>query len=127
MGVAGVWLHVSSMLFEYVTDSELYYMFISLIIGTYPYVTSSNCTVGGAITGLGIRPQSIKNVYGVFKAYATRVGIGAFPTELTDVSTTTRWRCRTSQHLWCVFDVPCVPSLCRRLVMLCRGLERSLG
>lgn len=59
---------------------------ILLIVGTYPYVTSSNCTVGGAITGLGIPPQSIKHIYGVFKAYATRVGIGAFPTELTDVS-----------------------------------------
>ncbi|KAG9472230.1 hypothetical protein GDO78_020663 [Eleutherodactylus coqui] len=49
--------------------------------GTYPFVTSSNCTVGGVCTGLGIPPQSIGDVYGVVKAYTTRVGIGAFPTE----------------------------------------------
>ena len=72
----------------------------SLIVGTYPYVTSSNCTVGGAITGLGIPPQSIKNVYGVFKAYATRVGIGAFPTELTDVSTTLQSRGTGPPNTW---------------------------
>ena len=68
------------------TDCLVVTYCILLITGTYPYVTSSNCTVGGAITGLGIPPQAIKNSYGVFKAYATRVGIGAFPTELTDVS-----------------------------------------
>ncbi|KAK2506445.1 hypothetical protein MC885_011449 [Smutsia gigantea] len=48
---------------------------------TYPFVTSSNCTVGGVCTGLGIPPQNIGEVYGVVKAYTTRVGIGAFPTE----------------------------------------------
>ncbi len=50
--------------------------------GTYPYVTSSNSTVGGACTGLGIPPASIKKVLGVIKAYTTRVGEGPFPTEL---------------------------------------------
>lgn len=54
--------------------------------GTYPFVTSSNCTVGGVCTGLGIPPQNIGDVYGVVKAYTTRVGIGAFPTEQTNVS-----------------------------------------
>ena len=54
-------------------------------IGTYPYVTSSNCTVGVVSTGLGIPPRDIKHVYGVFKAYTTRVGVGEFPTELNDV------------------------------------------
>nr|DBA14436.1 TPA: hypothetical protein GDO54_005408 [Pyxicephalus adspersus] len=49
--------------------------------GTYPYVTSSNCTVGGVCTGLGIPPQNVGDVYGVVKAYTTRVGVGAFPTE----------------------------------------------
>ncbi|KAG9481229.1 hypothetical protein GDO78_010455 [Eleutherodactylus coqui] len=49
--------------------------------GTYPFVTSSNCTVGGVCTGLGVPPQNIGEVYGVVKAYTTRVGIGAFPTE----------------------------------------------
>ncbi|NXW19708.1 PURA2 synthetase, partial [Circaetus pectoralis] len=48
---------------------------------TYPFVTSSNCTVGGVCTGLGMPPQNVGEVYGVVKAYTTRVGIGAFPTE----------------------------------------------
>jgi len=52
--------------------------------GTYPYVTSSNPTSGGASTGSGIAPNHIKNVIGVCKAYMTRVGNGAFPTELHD-------------------------------------------
>ncbi|XP_073527549.1 adenylosuccinate synthetase isozyme 2 isoform X2 [Phyllobates terribilis] len=54
---------------------------LDIDFGTYPFVTSSNCTVGGVCTGLGIPPQSIGDVYGVVKAYTTRVGIGAFPTE----------------------------------------------
>lgn len=49
--------------------------------GTYPYVTSSNTTAAGACTGLGIAPNKIKEVYGIFKAYTTRVGSGPFPTE----------------------------------------------
>ncbi|MCD6183999.1 MAG: adenylosuccinate synthase, partial [Thermovirga sp.] len=49
--------------------------------GTYPYVTSSNATIGGGLTGLGIGPSSISNVIGVAKAYCTRVGAGPFPTE----------------------------------------------
>ena len=52
--------------------------------GTYPYVTSSNTTAAGACTGLGIAPNKIKEVYGIFKAYVTRVGSGPFPTELFD-------------------------------------------
>jgi adenylosuccinate synthase len=52
--------------------------------GTYPYVTSSNTTAAGACTGLGIAPNKIKEVYGIFKAYITRVGSGPFPTELYD-------------------------------------------
>jgi adenylosuccinate synthase len=50
--------------------------------GTYPFVTSSNTTVGGVITGLGVPPQKIDKVIGIFKAYTTRVGSGPFPTEL---------------------------------------------
>mgnify|MGYP001256470802 FL=1 len=50
--------------------------------GTYPYVTSSNTTAAGACTGLGIAPNKIKEVFGVFKAYCTRVGSGPFPTEI---------------------------------------------
>ena len=52
--------------------------------GTYPYVTSSSPTIGGASTGLAIQPQHISTVLGVFKAYNTRVGKGPFPTELFD-------------------------------------------
>jgi adenylosuccinate synthase len=51
--------------------------------GTYPFVTSSNATIGGACTGLGIPPRAINGVLGVAKAYLTRVGEGPFPTELS--------------------------------------------
>jgi adenylosuccinate synthase len=51
--------------------------------GTYPYVTSSNATIGGVCTGLGIPPRAIDGVLGVAKAYTTRVGEGPLPTELT--------------------------------------------
>ncbi len=54
--------------------------------GTYPYVTSSNPTSGGACTGTGIPPTKITDVIGIVKAYTTRVGNGPFPTELTDDS-----------------------------------------
>ncbi len=54
--------------------------------GTYPFVTSSNTTAGGACTGAGIAPKHIGRVWGVMKAYTTRVGEGPFPTELTDHS-----------------------------------------
>ncbi len=50
--------------------------------GTYPYVTSSNTTVGGALTGTGLPPSALGSVQGIFKAYCTRVGNGPFPTEL---------------------------------------------
>jgi adenylosuccinate synthase len=53
--------------------------------GTYPYVTSSNSTAGGACTGLGIAPRRIDGVVGVTKAYTTRVGGGPFPTEMPDL------------------------------------------
>ena len=57
---------------------------LDIDFGTYPFVTSSNTTAAGACTGLGIAPNKIKNVFGVFKAYTTRVGSGPFPTELFD-------------------------------------------
>jgi len=52
--------------------------------GTYPFVTSSNATAGGAATGLGLPPRSITGALGITKAYSTRVGGGPFPTELLD-------------------------------------------
>ncbi len=57
---------------------------LDIDFGTYPYVTSSNTTAAGACTGLGIAPGQIKEVFGIFKAYTTRVGSGPFPTELFD-------------------------------------------
>ena len=57
---------------------------LDIDFGTYPFVTSSNTTAAGACTGLGIAPNRIGEVYGIFKAYTTRVGSGPFPTELFD-------------------------------------------
>lgn len=56
-------------------------LMLDLDFGTYPYVTSSATGIGGVLTGLGIPPKHINNVYGVVKAYTTRVGEGPFPTE----------------------------------------------
>ena len=57
---------------------------LDIDFGTYPFVTSSNTTAAGACTGLGVAPNKIGKVYGIFKAYTTRVGSGPFPTELFD-------------------------------------------
>ncbi len=57
---------------------------LDIDFGTYPYVTSSNTTAAGACTGLGVPPGNIGKVFGIFKAYTTRVGSGPFPTELFD-------------------------------------------
>jgi adenylosuccinate synthase len=86
---------------EYVTDTSLYLhqalkagrriiaegaqgALLDVDHGTYPYVTSSNPTSGGACTGLGIPPTAIDSIIGIVKAYCTRVGNGPFPTELID-------------------------------------------
>ena len=58
--------------------------FLDLDHGTYPYVTSSNPTAGGACAGTGLGPRDIDRIVGITKAYTTRVGAGPFPTELTD-------------------------------------------
>ncbi len=57
---------------------------LDIDFGTYPFVTSSTTTAAGACTGLGIAPNRVKDVFGIFKAYTTRVGSGPFPTELFD-------------------------------------------
>ena len=57
---------------------------LDIDFGSYPYVTSSNTIAAGACTGLGIAPNQIGEVFGIFKAYCTRVGSGPFPTELSD-------------------------------------------
>ncbi len=57
---------------------------LDIDFGTYPFVTSSNTTAAGACTGLGVAPNKIGRVLGIFKAYTTRVGSGPFPTELFD-------------------------------------------
>ncbi len=65
---------------------------LDIDFGTYPYVTSSNTTAAGACTGLGVAPNQIGEVKGIFKAYATRVGSGPFPTELFDADGETMGR-----------------------------------
>lgn len=57
---------------------------LDIDFGSYPYVTSSNTICAGACTGLGLAPNKIGEVFGIFKAYCTRVGMGPFPTELLD-------------------------------------------
>ena len=57
---------------------------LDIDFGTYPFVTSSNTITGGVCSGLGVAPQKVNKVYGIFKAYCTRVGSGPFPTELHD-------------------------------------------
>lgn len=57
---------------------------LDIDFGTYPFVTSSNTTTAGACTGMGIAPNAIRHVYGIFKAYCTRVGSGPFPSELNN-------------------------------------------
>ena len=57
---------------------------LDIDFGSYPFVTSSNTVCAGCCTGLGVAPRAIGEVYGIFKAYCTRVGSGPFPTELTD-------------------------------------------
>ncbi|MDD4425551.1 MAG: adenylosuccinate synthetase, partial [Mariniphaga sp.] len=57
---------------------------LDIDFGSYPFVTSSNTICAGACTGLGLAPQKIGRVFGIFKAYCTRVGMGPFPTELMD-------------------------------------------
>jgi adenylosuccinate synthase len=57
---------------------------LDIDFGTYPYVTSSNTITAGTCTGLGIAPNKIKKIVGIFKAYCTRVGSGPFPSELKD-------------------------------------------
>jgi adenylosuccinate synthase len=97
---------------EYITDTSLYLnhalregkrviaegaqgALLDVDHGTYPFVTSSNPTSGGACTGLGIPPTAVDSITGVVKAYSTRVGNGPFPTELTDA---TGERLRTVGH-----------------------------
>lgn len=59
---------------------------LDIDFGSYPFVTSSNTICAGACTGLGLAPKKIGKVFGIFKAYCTRVGMGPFPTELTDAT-----------------------------------------
>jgi len=73
------WLDEKPMLAEGAQGSML-----DVDYGSYPFVTSSSTTVGGACTGLGVAPSRIGKVFGIFKAYCTRVGSGPFPTELHD-------------------------------------------
>ena len=73
------WLENKPMLAEGAQGSML-----DVDYGSYPFVTSSSTTVGGVCTGLGVAPSKVGKVFGIFKAYCTRVGSGPFPTELFD-------------------------------------------
>ncbi len=73
------WLDEKPMLAEGAQGSLL-----DVDYGSYPFVTSSSTTIGGVCTGLGVAPSKVGHVYGIFKAYCTRVGSGPFPTELFD-------------------------------------------
>jgi adenylosuccinate synthase len=75
------WKDGRTILFEGAQGSQL-----DIDFGTYPFVTSSNTTAGGACTGSGLPPTAIQRVVGVCKAYTTRVGAGPFPTENPEVS-----------------------------------------
>ncbi len=77
----GAWRRGESVLFEGAQGTML-----DVDFGTYPFVTSSNATAGGACTGSGVPPHRISCVIGVLKAYTTRVGEGPFPTELNDAT-----------------------------------------
>ncbi len=99
--IVETYLHYDKMLDEFITDTSLYLnhelksgkrvlaegaqgAMLDVDFGTYPYVTSSNPTSGGACTGLGVPPTEVDSIVGVAKAYTTRVGNGPFPTELTN-------------------------------------------
>ncbi len=76
------WLHQAIITNKKVLAEGAQGSLLDVNFGSYPFVTSSNTTIGGVCTGLGIAPKHIGKVYGLFKAYCTRVGAGPFPTEL---------------------------------------------
>lgn len=71
---------------------------LDIDFGTYPFVTSSSCTAGGAITGTGVGPKHIGRVLGIAKAYLTRVGSGPFPTELPEGDTVGELLCEVGHE-----------------------------
>jgi adenylosuccinate synthase len=78
--------------------------------GTYPFVTSSSSTSGGAATGTGVPPTSIDTVIGITKAYCTRVGSGPFPSELVGVSGKAKTCASVATNLAPLPDVPAAPA-----------------
>ncbi|MCE0496746.1 MAG: adenylosuccinate synthase [Methylacidiphilales bacterium] len=81
-----VWLHQQDEKKKRILFEGAQGTFLDIDFGTYPYVTSSNTTAGGASTGSGIPPHRMDRVVGVMKAYTTRVGEGPLPTECAEVS-----------------------------------------
>src|SRR5690554_7389555 len=71
---------------------------LDIDFGSYPFVTSSSTMTAGACTGLGVAPSTIGEVYGIFKAYCTRVGGGPFPTELFDEDGELMRKERSEEH-----------------------------
>jgi adenylosuccinate synthase len=81
-----VWLHQQLCKKKHILFEGAQGTFLDIDFGTYPYVTSSNTTAGGACTGSGVPPHKMDRVVGVMKAYTTRVGEGPLPTECAEVS-----------------------------------------
>jgi len=81
-----VWLHNQLEKHKRILFEGAQGTFLDIDFGTYPYVTSSNTTAGGACTGTGVPPHRMDRVVGVMKAYTTRVGEGPLPTESADIS-----------------------------------------
>ena len=96
-------------------------LMLDLDFGTYPYVTSSATSIGGVCTGLGIPPKYLGNVFGVAKAYTTRVGAGPFPTELLDVGR------RDEAWKGCVFTEKATLMDLRPLETICKKLVPSMA
>jgi hypothetical protein len=91
--------------------------------GTYPFVTSSSPTAGGAMTGLGVGPRAVDRVIGVAKAFTTRVGSGPFPTEL-DGAVAARLR-GTGEKPWDEYRHDDWPSAARRLARPAHSAPRA--
>ncbi|KIE58561.1 adenylosuccinate synthetase [Methylacidiphilum kamchatkense Kam1] len=81
-----LWLHEASLSRKKILFESAQGTFLDIDFGTYPFVTSSNTTAGGAITGSGLPPHKISRVIGCMKAYTTRVGEGPFPVENAELS-----------------------------------------
>ena len=94
-----------------------------IYIGTYPYVTSSVCTIGGVCSGLGVQPKYVGEVIAIVKAYTTRVGLGAFASELTNVKNNNNSKKKI--NLKSEYNVKLIVEMDRKSVSICKRWARS--